>query len=249
MIDGFDSPVGTPLERAGAKVWPGKWIDVNCYGTRYDLGFHTGADLNLPSDLDAHSPVYAVAEGRVIFSNRVTGNWGNLIVIKHSTPEGPVFSRYGHVEEMAVRAGETVSRGQQICKVGNAYGKWAFHLHFDMSNHPTRLQAEPADWSASTLEQMKAIYIDPKQFISTHRPPALQGGLWIVAPAGLNLREAPNGTIIKAIPFGTPVITGEIQTTNDIVWVKAQTATGDRGWIAARQGANLYLSNIQPKEG
>lgn len=245
MIDGFDSPVGTPVERASAQVWPGAWIDVNPYLTRYELGFHTGADLNLPGDGDAHTTIHAVSAGVVIYAQRAPGsNWGNLIVIRH---DGPVFSRYGHVEGICVKRGESVTRGQPIAQVGNAYGRWAFHLHFDISTHPTRLNQEPYDWSANTAEQVRSIYVDPRAFILAHRPVALTNISYVCAPAGLNLRAVPAGAILKAIPCGTPVETGAIRVENTILWAEARLPTGEQGWVAVREGDQLYLSRQQPR--
>ncbi len=244
MIDGFDSPVGTPDERAGAQVWPGAWIDVNPIFTRYELGFHTGADLNLPGDADAHTTIHAVSAGAIVFAQRVMGNWGNLIVIKHA---GPVYSRYGHVENICVKRGESVVRGQPIAQVGNAYGRWAFHLHFDISTHPTRLNQEPYDWSANTEAQVRSIYVDPREFILSHRPIiAPPNALWVIAPSGLNLRNTPAGAIIRTVPCDTPVTTGRMQVYGDIVWVETQLPTGEQGWLAAREGSDLYLAR-QPR--
>jgi murein DD-endopeptidase MepM/ murein hydrolase activator NlpD len=247
-FDGFDSPVGTLAERADARVWPGNWVDVNPIGTKYALGHHTGSDLNLPGDGDAHAGVYAVAAGKVIYAQNAPGSWGNLIVIEHNTPEGVVFSRYGHVESMRVQQDQEVTRGQQICQVGNAFGRWAFHLHFDISTHPTRLREEPYDWSAWSLEQVRSIYTDPRAYIDNHRAkPVPDNALWVVAPAGLNLRAVPAGTILKTVPFGTPVVTGMIWVEGAILWAEATLPTGEIGWLAVREGSDLYLSRERPK--
>lgn len=248
MSDGFDSPVGTADERASAQVWPGQWVDVNPFLTRYALGYHTGADLNLPADKDAHSAVYAVSAGDVIFAQRVQGNWGNLIVIRHRTDTGVVYSRYGHVESIVVRKGQAVTRGQQICQIGNAFGRWAYHLHFDLSIHPDRLLRAPDDWSAFNEAQVRSIYTDPRAFIQAHRPASLKNTCWVIAPAGLNLRAVPAGVILKAVPFGTPVETGAIRATGGILWTEAKLTTGERGWLAVREGSDLYLSAAQPKD-
>lgn len=248
LYDGFDNPVGTPAERTGAQVWPAGWIDVNPHGTKYSLGWHTGADLNMYEDRDAHAGVFAVAAGKVIYAQVAPSTWGNLIVIEHNTPEGIVFSRYGHVENMQVQRGQVVTRGQQICNVGNAFGRWAFHLHFDISTHPTRLRDEPYDWSAWSLDQMKAIYVEPRAYIESHRAkPVPDNALWVVAPAGLNLRAVPAGAILKTVPFGTPVVTGMIWIAGEILWTEATLPTGEIGWLAVREGNDLYLSKERPK--
>lgn len=251
MYDGFDNPIGP--DPAGARVWPANWLDVNPIGTQYELGYHTGADLNLPGDGDAHAPVYAVAGGTVIYAQVAPGTWGNLIVIEHAMPDGAVFSRYGHVENLQVSRGQAVKRGQVISHVGNAFDRWAFHLHFDISTHPTRLRQEPYDWSAWSREQVLSIYTDPKAYIAAHRPPAFPpNALWVTAKAGLRLRRTPglDGTIMRVVPYGTPVQTGMIWTNphEDILWTETTLLTGEIGWMAIREGDNLYLSRQKPQE-
>src|SRR5215207_7463837 len=126
LADGFDAPVGTLEERRATKMWPGGWFDASPFARLYFIGtpseaYHTGADLNMPRDADAHTPIYSCAHGVVSYAARLP-TWGNVIIIKHDplTVGGTVmYSRYGHVEEIAVRPGQRVTRGQQIAKVGN----------------------------------------------------------------------------------------------------------------------------------
>lgn len=173
---GFDAPVGEPEERASAQIWPGKWVDSNPYLTKYSLGYHTGADLNLnfPNyNADKGKPVYAIGDGVVTFAQVVPDSWGGLIVIRHDPlPDGtPVYSRYGHVENIAVKAGDMVKRGQQICTVG-LFGPPAgqnYHLHFDISC-TTLLESYPRHWPKFDLEAVKKHYVDPRKFIEDHRP-------------------------------------------------------------------------------
>jgi murein DD-endopeptidase MepM/ murein hydrolase activator NlpD len=86
------------------------------------------------------------------------------------TATGKVYySRSGHVEEMIVKVGERVKRGQRIAKVGNAFGRFAYHLHFDLS--PTNiLDQQPQHWPAKNLNNLLANYIDPRDFIMKNRP-------------------------------------------------------------------------------
>lgn len=176
VADGFESPVGTDEERRGSAVWPGLWVDASPFARLYFVGtpsesYHTGADLNLPRDADARSPVYAIASGVVSFASRLP-TWGNVVIIRHdplASSGRVVYSRYGHVENMLVKPGDRVKRGQQIAKVGNAFGRFAYHLHFDIS--PTRiLETEPQHWPAKNLDNLLANYIDPRDFILKNRP-------------------------------------------------------------------------------
>ena len=134
----FSSPVGTEEERNSGQIWPGTWTDATPYGTEYQYGIHTGADLNwnTPSwDGDAHAPVYAMGDGKVTYAQRWPNPnyWGNIIVIDHGIVDGkPLFSRYAHVENITVSPGQFVSKGHQICQVGNGFGLFPYHLHFDI---------------------------------------------------------------------------------------------------------------------
>lgn len=174
---GFDSPVGTAEERLSNEVWPGTWFDATGFATYYTAigpAYHTGADLNNNSprwDSDANAPVHAPADGLVTFSSPVSGTWGYLIVIRHDPlVDGTiVWSRFGHVTNPLVQAGDRVERGQQICNIGNASGKVPYHLHFDIAK-TNILEQRPGHWPGLNLDELYANYVDPKQFIQEHRP-------------------------------------------------------------------------------
>lgn len=179
MADGYDAPIGTKTERQEDDMWPGHWFDATGYAARYYRGtpqeaYHTGADLNLNRpywDADAHSPVYAAASGVVTFAERLSG-WGKVVVIRHDplVSTGQVlYGRYGHVEDIRVRVGDRVQRGQQIASVGNAEGTFPYHLHFDLS--PTKvLETAPWDWPKLDLERLRRNYVDPQKFVVENRP-------------------------------------------------------------------------------
>jgi murein DD-endopeptidase MepM/ murein hydrolase activator NlpD len=176
LADGFDAPIGTEVERRSSAVWPSQWIDASPFARLYFVGtpseaYHTGADLNLPRDADAHSQVSATASGVVVFASRLP-TWGNVIVIKHdplATNGQVLYSRYGHVESMVVKVGDRVKRGQKIANVGNAFGAFAYHLHFDISP-TTILENQPQHWPAKKLNILLANYLDPRTFIQNNRP-------------------------------------------------------------------------------
>jgi murein DD-endopeptidase MepM/ murein hydrolase activator NlpD len=175
VADRFDSPVGTQAERGSGFVPPGDWYSHNNYGNYYQLkpgvfAYHTGADLVLWPGGGAHEPISATANGLVTFAKRVPNStWGNVIVVGHTLDDGSeVYSRYGHVEEMLVKAGDEVQRGDRIASEGNAFGQFAFHLHFDIS--PTkRLLQYPQDWPGLDRERLRRDYVDPLVFIQNNR--------------------------------------------------------------------------------
>jgi hypothetical protein len=178
----FDAPIGTPEERASSQVWPGNWRSawhpLTGFMKKYtdsarNVSYHTGDDLNLnlPTwNSDAHSPVYASGDGIVMFSGRVGNYWRNIITIQHQDLEdGPVFTRYAHVENMLVKTGDQVVRGQQIAQVGMSGGPGSnYHLHFDVSR--TRALESPGHWPGTNLNGVRINYVDPLTFIRNHRP-------------------------------------------------------------------------------
>lgn len=179
LADGYDAPVGTAAERRSDDMWPGQWFDATGFDRLYRIGtpsqaYHTGADLNLNEpywDADAHSPVYAAASGLVTFADRLPG-WGNVIIIRHDpliTTGQVYYARYAHVEDISVRVGDRVVRGQQISKVGNADGIFAYHLHYDIS--PTTILAtQPWHWPRLDRASLRANYMDPLAFTRNNRP-------------------------------------------------------------------------------
>jgi murein DD-endopeptidase MepM/ murein hydrolase activator NlpD len=188
LSDGFDSPVGSAVERAGNHIWPGKWFDFTGFNVLYTVrkepipdtnqlrdvkAFHTGADLNLPKNKDKLAPLYAAGSGEVIFADEKPV-WGKIIVIRHDplAPDAdPVYTRYAHMERVDVTAGEEVTRGQQIGLIGEGDPDTPFsaHLHFDVCI-TNILEQNPGHWPALQQHLVTRHYTNPKAFIEANRP-------------------------------------------------------------------------------
>src|SRR5438270_2462793 len=97
---------------------------------------HLGDDLNGigGENSDLGDPVYAVADGRVIYAQEGGPGWGKIIIVLHAYDEHGarkyVQSYYAHLQSFGVALLDEVKRGQQIATVGNADGKYWAHLHF-----------------------------------------------------------------------------------------------------------------------
>lgn len=223
MVTAFDAPVGTEAERATEKIWPGDWIDATGYAASYPpsmhrLDFHTGADLNLnlPNyDSDAHALCYACADGIVVAAADYP-IWGNIVAIRHpNVPEtGDIWSRYAHLEVMLVSRGDAVTRGQPIGRIGNAHGRYAFHLHYDIAR--VDFEAHPTDWPNTDLKRLLATYFDPARFTREHRGvqlPSAEGARLtrriITANPRLRIRKEPrfSAAIVGYVHKDTIVIT------------------------------------------
>jgi len=86
--------------------------------------FHEGLDFAaLPG-----TPVYATADGVVSVAQRQAG-FGNCIDIDHGFN---YLSRYAHLNEILVKAGDSVRRGQMIGRVGSTGKSKGPHLHYEV---------------------------------------------------------------------------------------------------------------------
>lgn len=96
----------------------------------YPGWWHTGENWYLDFDGNsAGAPVYAVADGVVVFAGSEYP--GRVIIIQH---DGGIFSMYGHLDyDLLVGEGAVVTRGQLIARVLNKTdGRSSSHLHFEM---------------------------------------------------------------------------------------------------------------------
>jgi murein DD-endopeptidase MepM/ murein hydrolase activator NlpD len=87
--------------------------------------YHTGLDFRAADG----TPIRAVKAGVVLYAGN-SGDWaGNHVAIKHA--DG-MTTMYSHMSSMAVQAGQTVSAGQVIGRVGETGRAFGAHLHFEL---------------------------------------------------------------------------------------------------------------------
>ena len=101
-------------------------------GKEVDRQDHLGYDLAT----NANSPISAANDGQVMMAE-FFGIYGNTVVIDHGYG---LLSLYGHMSSFAVKAGDTVTRGQTIGQTGATGLAGGDHLHFSMI-----LQGEQVD--------------------------------------------------------------------------------------------------------
>jgi murein DD-endopeptidase MepM/ murein hydrolase activator NlpD len=87
--------------------------------------FHSGTDLAAPTG----TPVLATRAGRVSVSDFL-GGYGLTVVLRHE--DGNLESRYAHLSQLAVQAGEWVEQGEVIGLVGSTGTSTGPHLHFEL---------------------------------------------------------------------------------------------------------------------
>lgn len=76
----------------------------------------------------AGTPVTAVHPGRVVFADWMRG-FGNLLIIDHGDQ---IMTLHAHLQQFSVRAGQQVSRGDEIGRVGNSGGQTRTALYFEV---------------------------------------------------------------------------------------------------------------------
>ena len=117
------------LAKATPSIWPAHGWLTGTFGGRADpftgeRGFHQGLDISTPKG----QPVYATADG-IVESASFTGDYGNLIVLKH---DFGLSTRYGHLNSYNVSAGSVVKRGDVIGYVGSTGRSTGAHLHYEI---------------------------------------------------------------------------------------------------------------------
>ncbi len=160
VTDGFWWPIG---KRENLDGW---FASGYTFLTPVDGQYHPGVDFNDwgGCDHDWGAPVYAIANGKVVYARSAGHTWGNIALIKHTLPDGtPVWSQYAHLKDLATKKDASVRRGDQIGTVGKGGWKCA-HLHFEIRK--TDLAAD--SWNISNINVVRSNYHDPMIFIRQH---------------------------------------------------------------------------------
>jgi len=117
------------LANATPSIWPTHGGLTSFFGGRSDPltgepAYHSGIDISA----EKGQPVYATADG-LVQSAGYTGDYGNLIVLKHAFG---LSTRYGHLSAYHVKAGDSVKRGDVIGYIGSTGRSTGSHLHYEI---------------------------------------------------------------------------------------------------------------------
>ncbi len=101
-------------------------------------GSHLAVDIKIPDN----TPVYAIANGVVVKTAEQSSGFGRHAVIKHDNvpslndpaTKTTLYSSYNHLNEILVKEGDVVTKGQQIAKSGHSGLSTTPHLHFQIDN-------------------------------------------------------------------------------------------------------------------
>ena len=90
--------------------------------------FHTGIDIANPNG-KIGDPVTPFLKGKVIYANEISWGYGKHVIIDHGNN---ITSIYGHLNEIDVKEGATVSPGDVIGKEGHTGWATGPHVHFEI---------------------------------------------------------------------------------------------------------------------
>lgn len=107
-----DGKITTPYKKLG-KMW--------------SKGYHTGVDFAVKTG----TPVLAVADGKI-----ANANWGKSYGTQLVQDLGDgSYCIYAHLSAGSKKAGDTVTKGEQIGLSGNTGNSSGPHLHFERRNN------------------------------------------------------------------------------------------------------------------
>lgn len=205
VADGFDYPVGTP-QRLGGTGYVTQQLDGDGWYNSQDFGEngHLGEDWNGEGggDTDLGEPVFAVANGEVVYAQNGGVGWSNVVVIRHELPNGTsVTSMYTHLRSFLVSTAVIVEKGQKIGEIGKDYpdracqanGAYCAHLHFEIRTDVT-LPIPGVGYTATN-----AGWVDPSDFINDHRSIGVQDKALVQAEGAIEVHWLQNGTLYHVV--------------------------------------------------
>ena len=105
--------------------WPVVGKVVGGFGPRPDGTHNDGVNLAAPMGTDIHA-----AEGGVVaYAGDELKGYGNLVLIRH---DNGWVTAYAHADEILVKRGDRINRGQVIAKVGRTGQVDQPQLHFEL---------------------------------------------------------------------------------------------------------------------
>jgi murein DD-endopeptidase MepM/ murein hydrolase activator NlpD len=105
--------------------WPVKGRVISGFGTKPDGGHNDGVNVSVPQG----TSVKAAENGVVAYAGSELKGYGNLVLVRHANNW---VSAYAHNEEIMVKRGDKVRRGQIIAKAGATGSVSQPQVHFEL---------------------------------------------------------------------------------------------------------------------
>lgn len=136
--DGWTARSRFRLPLAGELLYTSPYGSRRTYGDNPAVSAHAGEDFSAAPG----TPVYAPAEGRVVLAEELFVR-GNAVVLDHGNG---VYTGYWHLSELGVAAGDRVTTGQALAKVGSTGLSTGAHLHWEL--RIAGMAVDPLQWVA-----------------------------------------------------------------------------------------------------
>ena len=121
-----DAPrTAAALPHGGRFPWPVHGHVLAGYGVAAGGSHNDGINIAAPRG----APIDAIDAGVVAYAGNELRGYGNLVLVKHA---GGWISAYAHCDQLLVKRGDKVGRGQEIAKVGETGGVSEPQLHFEL---------------------------------------------------------------------------------------------------------------------
>ena len=119
---------------SGSLMWPVPSLHtITTYFTWRWGSFHYGIDISGPS---AYGKTIVAADGGTVSAAGWGGGYGNRVIINHGNG---LVTVYGHASKVLVSAGQKVSKGQPIARVGSTGNSTGPHCHFEVRKNGTKV--------------------------------------------------------------------------------------------------------------
>jgi lipoprotein NlpD len=109
-------------------MWPSSGVLISGYDEVKSKGLKIGGKLG--------DPVYASADGRVVYAGSGLRGYGNLVILKHNET---YLTAYAHNQTLLVKEDQAVRKGQRIADMGSSDADKVM-LHFEV-----RRNGKPVD--------------------------------------------------------------------------------------------------------
>ncbi len=118
------SATGAPSAREGdddvAWIWPANGTVVVQFDDARSKGLAIAGKVG--------DPVFAAADGRVVYAGSGLRGYGNLLIVKHNNT---YLTAYAHNQTLLVKEDQAVRRGQRIAEMGSTDAE-RVQLHFEI---------------------------------------------------------------------------------------------------------------------
>lgn len=130
-----------PRGNAGAQVAAGMWPLSGRMIRRYGASLGDGRrSTGVLIEAANGTPVSAVADGKVVYSDWMTG-YGMILIVDHGNG---YMTLYAHNESLLSDTGSRVRRGETIARVGSSGGQGQPALYFEVRRNGQPV--DPASW-------------------------------------------------------------------------------------------------------